>query len=1110
MEPSPTRPASSDSSIERPFERWVREGSTSALAELFDAAAPRLLRLAIHLVGDTARAEDLVQSVFLVLLERRKTLDPAAPGEAWLLRVLHNKVIDQRRAQRRGPRAESGPAALEAAIESGFGNPGDLGGEGPIERRELAGAVAAAIDGLRPPYREVLIARLRHGASPAEIAHLLDRSPGQVRVQLHRGLELLRTKLPEREALAAVWFLGVPGALGGPTLEGVRQVILSTASAPASSSYVPVFVTAMLKPLAGTAAVLLLFLAAWTVGRDPGTSVAPTLGVPGTMDLVAAASGGTGPGEVPGSGEPAREVLVVPDANQHTLVGALTDAETGEPIMGAHVRCIRRDLTGARWDSVALKREFPALLSQGGGQVGPAHSSDWPSPEHVERRLLARPLDPHNEVAVEAVTDASGRYEFSVPRDVWSGSLVEVESDGYGPRLRPLPAPVEKGKAVLDVALYRPYRLQGRLVSEAPLPSGLTVSVHTSAIRQPWVLDERGVIDPSCIEALGAWQATADARGHFALDVFGSRPYVSITTPGWDGSGVAERGAHDGPLEIAVTRVTRLVFLDDESGEPVEDVSLTLMPRGGGRAHLAGRYDAPRGAVQLDERGGYLQSLGPMDLTAWSLRHEPITLRIAEFLEPRDHVVRMTVGETPQWRGRALRGDEPVVGLLAQLFPVWSKDWHAARLPAPLASTRTGADGGFRLEAPAGVYLLALETPTGDVTHRRVQVPNGERKVIDLAQVASVHVHATTSGVPATGNCVAILMGSDGRNDQKRFDAQGRATFTALPPGEYTVDAYDWDRMEGHDPARKQRIELRAKEEVTLEFDLTPRDPVRVWIEHGGTTDFTGWRYRPMGSAQWGDVAHDGALGPDGSGSVEVESPRGQRFGFFQDRSMAREQRVRLDRGRCGYRGVVLDEQGQPVPGLWVTARPPFRPGQAAERTVGVGVKTDAEGRFILGSLEVRRYRFRFQAAGERRQWVKSYQGLRFEPEELPGQAGSEPNLVVRMATSKEGVAVQGTVVGPSGDPVEAVIHVEVLEEARGGASGGVLLVGGDRVETDLMGHFEMQVTPEVPCRLSVYGAAPGQGLLATQELIIEGGHSPRPLTLRLHGPESGTMTVRR
>ncbi|MEM8709834.1 MAG: sigma factor, partial [Planctomycetota bacterium] len=94
------------------LERWASDGDSAALAALFDLAAPRLLALAIHFVGESARAEDLVQAVFLTLIEKRMQIERGTRAEAWLARVLRNKVIDQRRVRREEPLGEPGALAL--------------------------------------------------------------------------------------------------------------------------------------------------------------------------------------------------------------------------------------------------------------------------------------------------------------------------------------------------------------------------------------------------------------------------------------------------------------------------------------------------------------------------------------------------------------------------------------------------------------------------------------------------------------------------------------------------------------------------------------------------------------------------------------------------------------------------------------------------------------------------------------------------------------------------------------------------------------------------------------------------------------------------------------
>src|SRR6185295_4479460 len=79
-------------SCENKFERWRRKGDTDALADVFDAIAPRLLRLAIHLVGDVSAAEDLVQSTYVTAIEDAASWDPSRPLEPWLTGILDNRA----------------------------------------------------------------------------------------------------------------------------------------------------------------------------------------------------------------------------------------------------------------------------------------------------------------------------------------------------------------------------------------------------------------------------------------------------------------------------------------------------------------------------------------------------------------------------------------------------------------------------------------------------------------------------------------------------------------------------------------------------------------------------------------------------------------------------------------------------------------------------------------------------------------------------------------------------------------------------------------------------------------------------------------------------------
>lgn len=118
---------------------------------------------------------DVVQDVFLIAWERLPAVrDPAAfPG--WLMTIARNRATDHLRR----PRLVDEPA--EPAVA-------------PVPAAE-AREVLDAISQLPEAYREVLLMRLVGGMSGLEIAERTGLAPGSVRVNLHRGMKLLRERL---------------------------------------------------------------------------------------------------------------------------------------------------------------------------------------------------------------------------------------------------------------------------------------------------------------------------------------------------------------------------------------------------------------------------------------------------------------------------------------------------------------------------------------------------------------------------------------------------------------------------------------------------------------------------------------------------------------------------------------------------------------------------------------------------------------------------------------------------------------------------------------------------------------------------------------------------
>ncbi len=204
--------------LEQLFERFRQRGDAAALERVFDRAAPEVLRVAFHLVGDADRAEDLVQATFLAAIEHASAWDRTRPLLPWLLGILANRARRAREASAR----EHDPGRLRDRMDAV--EPEDPAHE--AERAELRPTVDRALDQLPATYREVLTAHLLEGRRAADIARDSGRPPGTVRMQILRGLELLRRALPAGLATGAAVSLGT-----GRGLAAVRQSVLERAVA---------------------------------------------------------------------------------------------------------------------------------------------------------------------------------------------------------------------------------------------------------------------------------------------------------------------------------------------------------------------------------------------------------------------------------------------------------------------------------------------------------------------------------------------------------------------------------------------------------------------------------------------------------------------------------------------------------------------------------------------------------------------------------------------------------------------------------------------------------------------------------------------------------------
>lgn len=157
--------------------RSARAGDESAFARLYERYG-RVVHALLLARASRPDVEDLVQDVFLAAWRRLDDLrDPAAFG-GWIAMIARNRAAD---AHRRGAEFVELPA--------------DVASPGATSDEAEANAALAAIRALPAAYSETLILRLVEGLTGPEIADRTGLTPASVRVNLHRGMKLLREKL---------------------------------------------------------------------------------------------------------------------------------------------------------------------------------------------------------------------------------------------------------------------------------------------------------------------------------------------------------------------------------------------------------------------------------------------------------------------------------------------------------------------------------------------------------------------------------------------------------------------------------------------------------------------------------------------------------------------------------------------------------------------------------------------------------------------------------------------------------------------------------------------------------------------------------------------------
>lgn len=157
------------------FVRAAQRGDAAAFAELYALFVRMVHGVALARVP-VSDVDDIVQDVFATAFARIGSVREAEAFPGWLAAIARNRAADYHRAARPTVELKDVP-----------------GRDGRNQDEALA--VMAALRALPDAYRETLTLRLVEGMTGPEIAERTGLTHGSVRVNLHRGMALLRERL---------------------------------------------------------------------------------------------------------------------------------------------------------------------------------------------------------------------------------------------------------------------------------------------------------------------------------------------------------------------------------------------------------------------------------------------------------------------------------------------------------------------------------------------------------------------------------------------------------------------------------------------------------------------------------------------------------------------------------------------------------------------------------------------------------------------------------------------------------------------------------------------------------------------------------------------------
>ena len=176
----------------------INAGQVEKFHDLVKRYEQRLYNFSLRMCRDSSDAEDMIQDTFLNVFRYLKDFRYETKFKNWLYKVAASTCIKKRRRSKFAPEKELSLDEFRPTNETEVADHVPEWALMPLDKllnEELSSMINQQILSLPKKYRLVIVLRDIEGFNTAETAQILNLSPSNVKVRLHRARLFLREKL---------------------------------------------------------------------------------------------------------------------------------------------------------------------------------------------------------------------------------------------------------------------------------------------------------------------------------------------------------------------------------------------------------------------------------------------------------------------------------------------------------------------------------------------------------------------------------------------------------------------------------------------------------------------------------------------------------------------------------------------------------------------------------------------------------------------------------------------------------------------------------------------------------------------------------------------------